>query len=407
MAETDAQVGLGSAQTRPAEGTSLASIRAFPAGAGMIDLDLDVGDIVHLVGGNGSGKTSLLRGLAGLDAPLQAAAVTVLGRDPRTLKAPELTRSVRALWASARGGLVGLTVAGEFRLRSVPLPPGLAHLADRDVATLSSGEARRVALATVVASDAPLLLLDEPCAAFDADGLRALTDLVRRARRGAAVVIADHTGWAAAVATRTVELGPSPAATAMALPPRPEGPTMLVAPDALVRRGATLVHLPGLALAAGFHAVTGRNGAGKSTLLQRLAGLRHAQGVFVHDRPPQPGVGVRLLQPGAGDLLMERTVQAELAGAADPEGLVPSALLGRHPLSLSAGEAHRVALVKALGHAAAVHLLDEPEAHLDADARQRLVAAIARRLADGACVVAATHDAGLIKIAGSRVAVGP
>lgn len=384
----------------------VASVRGFPAQIGPIDLTLVRGDVVHLRGGNGSGKTSLLRNLAGLDAPLRAAEVNVLGQDPRTLDARALAQSVRAAWSSPRASLVGLTVEGEFRLRRMPLPPALLALADRDVATLSSGEARRVALAAVDASPAPILLLDEPCEALDAEGIHLLEGLVHGAAQRGAVVVADHSGWAASIATKTVELGP-PAADIDLVLPRPEaGPAILAAPATRLRRGTRELALPAVTAGSGFHAVTGRNGAGKSTLLQRLSGLRDGGDVRVRMQAARPGANVRLLQPEAGDLLMERTVRQELAGAVDPEGLVPPVLLDRHPLSLSAGEAHRVAIVKALGHDVPVHLLDEPEAHADADARWRILAAIARRLAAGACIVAATHDAALIAAAHSRIEVG-
>ncbi|MEK6976438.1 MAG: ATP-binding cassette domain-containing protein [Candidatus Thermoplasmatota archaeon] len=385
----------------------LATVTGFCAPAGPIDLDVNMGEVVHLRGGNGCGKTSLLRHLAGLDAPLQCNRVAVLRRDPHDMPGPELAQAVRAVWASPNASLVGLTVAGEFQLRGFQLPPALHALGDRDAATLSSGEARHVALAVAAASPAPLLLLDEPCEALDGDGLEHLALLVREAASRGAVVIADHTGWAATIATRSVDLGPSSPSIGLVLPRPPAGDVLLTSPPAQIRRGSTPLDVPGLHVAPGFHVVTGRNGAGKSTLLQRLAGLRDADGVLVAGAAPEPGRTVRLLQPGAGDLLMERTVRSELGATRDAEGLVPSGLLDRHPLSLSAGEAQRVAIAKSLGHAATVHLLDEPEAHLDADARWRLLAAIARRLADGACVVAATHDAALIAAAHSRTEVGP
>ncbi len=382
----------------------LATVRGFPAQTGPLDLELRRGDVVHLRGGNGCGKTSLLRALAGLESAMRPESVTVLGDDPAGLAAPELARRVRAAWSTPRAGLVGLTVQGEARLRGVPLPADLAGLAGRDVATLSAGEARKVALAFVAASPAPLLLLDEPATGLDADGLARLDALVAAARAGA-VAIADHTGWAAKHATRTVQLGP-PDAAVFTPPAAPAGPAVLQAPPCLARRGRTTMRLPAVELGPGLHAATGRNGAGKTTLLRRLAGLEDSDDVAVGGTPPAPGANVRLLQADAGDLLMGATVADELRGSHDAEGFVPASLLGRHPLSLSAGEAQRVALAKALGRPAPVHLLDEPEAHLDADGRRRLAAAIARRVAAGACVLVASHDLGLVAAARSRVEVG-
>lgn len=389
----------------------LAKVLGFPAQAGPLDLALHLGDVVHLRGGNGSGKTSLLRQLAGLDGPLRAASVRLLGDDPRLLPAPQLAGRVRVLWSAPRAGLVGLTVRGEARLRGAPLPTPLAGLAGRDVATLSDGEARQVALAFAEASPAPVLLLDEAGDALDADGRKRLEALVRSARSGGAVLLVDHAGDLARLATRAVDLGPVEDPPPPAIPVGTGGRRLraapaVVTPTKATGRGQPRLKLPGIEVGPGLHAVTGGNGAGKSTLLRRLAGLAHGDGVAIDGDAPRPGDNVRLLLPDGGELATGESVADELAGRDDPWGLVPPALLARHPLSLSAGEAQRVALAKALGRPAAVHLLDEPEAHLDADGRRRLAAAIAQRVAEGSCVLAATHDPAWIAAAQTRIEVG-
>src|SRR5439155_25050757 len=113
--------------------------------------------------------------------------------------------------------LTGLPVAGGMRLRRRALPAELARFGEREVATLSSGEARRVSLA--VAEGAPLLLLDEPSEGLDADGRARLVGLVRAARdAGAAVVAADHGELLDALATKEVALGARDAAALPAIP---------------------------------------------------------------------------------------------------------------------------------------------------------------------------------------------
>jgi energy-coupling factor transporter ATP-binding protein EcfA2 len=384
----------------------IAEVRGFPAPAGDVDLDVAPGEVVLLRGPNGSGKTSLLRALAGLDAPLAPRSVRVGGEDPRALPAARLPALVGLATQDPRDNLVGLTVAGELRLRRQRLSPLLAPLATRDVATLSSGEARRVALAVAAQARAPLLLLDEPVEGLDAAGRARLLALMDEARAaGGAVVLADHDGHLAQRATRALELGePQLAERAVAFP-TPVGSPTLTAPARTVRRGETRVPLPPVALGAGLHALVGPNGSGKSTLLLRLAGLREAEGVRLDGAPPSPGATSAHLPARARDLLLSHTVRDELRGADAHvvDALVPPRLLDRHPLALSGGEAQRVALARALGGPARVFLLDEPEAHLDAAGRSALFAALAQRAREGACIVVATHDPGLARLAASTL----
>jgi energy-coupling factor transporter ATP-binding protein EcfA2 len=393
---------------RPVPGLVLARVVGFPASAGLLDLEVRGGEVVLLAGPNGSGKTSLLRSLAGLPAPLAPRSAEVAGEDPRRMPATRLAATVGVALQDPRESLVGLTVRSEFRLRGHGVPDAVAAWADRDVATLSSGEARRVSLAAAEAATPPLLLLDEPTEGLDAEARGRLLALVAAVReRGGAVVAADHAGLLDGVASRRVELATRAPPQPVALPPPGEA-TLLRAPamalrlggtgraDAGTGAGATDLALPAVELPAGFHAVVGPNGSGKSTLLLRLAGLRHSEGVELHGGPPEPGRDARLLLPHAGDLFTTARVEDELGGPSPDPDLAPDALLGRHPLALSAGEAQRVALAKVLGRPARLYLLDEPEARLDAAGRAQMMRLVAHRVAQGAVVVAATHDPALV-----------
>jgi len=136
-------------------------------------LDIERGERVGVCGPNGSGKSTLLRVLAHLQ-PLTAG--TLAGAPPRgrtvlVHQRPYLFRgTVRdnvlyALHLHRRdpGDAANL-------LKTV----GAAHLADRSARDLSGGETRRVALARALATRPELLLLDEPFAALDAEGERAI-----------------------------------------------------------------------------------------------------------------------------------------------------------------------------------------------------------------------------------------
>jgi heme ABC exporter ATP-binding subunit CcmA len=174
----------------------------FPALAG-VDLSLQAGEVVVVVGANGAGKTSLLRTCAGL-LPVTSGEAHVLGVDLTTdhtavrryvgllghaaplydeLSAAENVRfAVRAL---------GLPVAtGDRALERLGL---VGRLRTTPTGRLSAGQRRRVALAALLARRPALWLLDEPHAGLDAPTRALLGDLIGEAvADGAAVLLSSH-----------------------------------------------------------------------------------------------------------------------------------------------------------------------------------------------------------------------
>jgi iron complex transport system ATP-binding protein len=162
-------------------------------------LDLSVGPgWTALVGPNGAGKSTLLRALAGLRAP-DGGQVRLQGQDLRTLAPAERAR--RLAWLAQQGEVSGeLTVhetVGLGRIAHLGLlgTPGPADRAaveramaltectpwqQRRLQELSGGERQRVLLARALATEAPLLLLDEPTTHLDAPHQVALARLFRR-----------------------------------------------------------------------------------------------------------------------------------------------------------------------------------------------------------------------------------
>ena len=152
--------------------------------------ELRAGNALYVSGANGTGKSSLLRVLAGL---LPQAAGTV-SRPARTALIDETLALDRALplaeallfWARLDGGTRASVLTALDRL-------GVAHLAPVPVRILSTGQKKRAGLARVLAADAPLWLLDEPANGLDRDGVVLLEGLMAAHRAaGGAIVLASH-----------------------------------------------------------------------------------------------------------------------------------------------------------------------------------------------------------------------
>jgi iron complex transport system ATP-binding protein len=177
-----------------------------------LDLDIRAGECWAIVGPNGAGKTTLLRTLAGLAAPRQGS-VRYSGRDLAELGARERARhrallpqdSLDAFPSTVIESVLigrhphvsrfGWESAADVALANEALARfGLDGFAQRDVRTLSGGERRRVALASLLVQQAPLTLLDEPSTHLDlAHQVAALEVFVALAReRGHALVMALH-----------------------------------------------------------------------------------------------------------------------------------------------------------------------------------------------------------------------
>ena len=191
-----------------------------------IDLHIQQGEFVGVVGKSGSGKSTLLNMVAGIDRP-STGSVAVAGTEIH-----ELSENKLAVWRGRNVGFVfqffqllpTLTAAENVMLpmdfaKSVPLRErrkrALALLdrvavgrhADKLPATLSGGEQQRVAIARALANEPPLVLADEPTGNLDSVTATAILDLFRdMANQGTTVVIATHEAELARVIDRRIEI---------------------------------------------------------------------------------------------------------------------------------------------------------------------------------------------------------
>ena len=171
-----------------------------------LQLDLPGGTVLTLRGRNGSGKSSLLRTLAGL-LPWRAGQLRWCGR-ALSAHAPEYQQQLsylghHAAMSDALSGIenlrFALTLAGApwqaQRVQEVLQALGLARAAQLAFGQLSQGQRRRLGLARVLLADKALWLLDEPDNALDEHGLRWLGDaLGRHSAAGGIAIVATHRG---------------------------------------------------------------------------------------------------------------------------------------------------------------------------------------------------------------------
>lgn len=155
-----------------------------------ISFALDAGGALLLHGPNGAGKSSLIRLAAGLLRPeggtVDLSCATGLLTHDLALDDGLTVQGAIGFWAKLDGRDGSESDAA---LQAV----GLASLANVPVRFLSSGQKRRAALARVIASAAPLWLLDEPGVGLDSRSLDLLASTISRHRSsGGAVVVATH-----------------------------------------------------------------------------------------------------------------------------------------------------------------------------------------------------------------------
>ncbi len=187
-----------------------------------VNLQVDKGEMVALVGPSGSGKSTLLACLAGLDEP-DGGHVDLLGERLTRLSEAERARrratSIGILMQSgnlfpslsvARNIELAMRIAGKVdhnRARTLLSGVGIADRLGARPGQLSGGELARAGLAVALAAAPRVLLADEPTGEIDATTERSIIDILsEQCRAGVAVLVATNSQALAASANRIVHL---------------------------------------------------------------------------------------------------------------------------------------------------------------------------------------------------------
>jgi energy-coupling factor transport system ATP-binding protein len=394
-----------------------------------LDLDVGAGESVALVGDSGSGKTTVLRMLAGIAPAMTGGTAWGSGEiadRALPLRRGDLADRVGIVPQDPHAGVVAERVEDEiaFTAENLGIPSreigariehlldtfGIRALRRRRVATLSGGERQKVQLAAALVADPDVLLLDEPTSQLDRAGVDALASILgamRWQRPGRSLLVVEHrVERLAASLDRAIEIGVPAAGAAPCVhagPMRSPG-DVVVAAEALtvalagreVLRDVSVTLRRGEAVA-----LVGENGSGKTTLLRALlrsvpltSGRLSVQppagaSAFVPQRPEVAFCRDRLRDEVALTMRARR-VPGDVDAVLERSGLLE--LADRSPRHLSSGERLRAALCALTVGARDLILLDEPTRGLDVSARIALHDSIAAWRAEGIGVLLATHD---------------
>lgn len=407
-----------------------------------IDAEFAPRKITAVMGPSGSGKSSLLRVVAGLDRP-DKGTVVVEGVDLRRLEGGRLRRIRHELigyvfqrpeenfipYLTLEQNLAVVGREAPHRrdphvLDKLALGHRLSHLPGQ----LSGGEQQRAALAQALVTAPSFVVADEPTAELDAESGHLLLDAISAAaREGVGFIIATHDPEVAGIADEVVlidsgkiarEWGPLEPARGPATSSGTSNTSTDKAPMVMQMTGVsktypTATHdiraVDGVTLEVRERelvAVMGRSGSGKTTLLNLLAGWERPDagsiaGPLAVQRPRWADIAV---VPQTLGLIEELSILDNITfalrlGNKEPrdddhliEDLGLDKLVDRFPTEVSLGEQQRCALARALVVAPRLVLADEPTAHQDAQSATRVFRALRDAVDRGGSVVVATHD---------------
>lgn len=388
-----------------------------------VNLTAQQGELVLISGATGSGKSTLLRAIRQLldgDSVRVNGRVRVFGHDA------SIACNIGYTTQRAETSFVAATVREELEFTSqndqveqVSDILELHPLLERQVESLSAGEAAIVALAAAFVKQPNILLLDEPIADLDEAATARVCLMIRKLRRqGTLVVIAEHRpapfmpeathicelrdGVLLSMASESLENAHVRATTHSAgvgvQPAESHSVQLTATREAVLKAPAGLIT-----------AVLGPNGSGKTTLLKRLA---LAEG--------KADTHIAFVSHNVDDYLMCASLREEFSTNDRAQRLTPGTTEGlvlrlvpdlapreTHPRDCSAGTRVAIAIALQLSLCRPLLVLDEPTRGLDDNARAALAGMLRETAAQNIAVVIATHDNEFVAQFADRVLLMP
>jgi len=407
---------------------------------------IEPGEVVAIAGPSGCGKTTLCRTIAGFIPSLLHADVTgdvtvggasVLSSDPAHLAvrvglvqqdpdAQVCTLGVRQEVAFGPENLALPIDEVNRRVDEALRVVGIEALADRQTTTLSGGEKQRLAIASILAMEPDILLLDEPTANLDPEGAKTIFETLGRLRgEDRSLVVVEHRlapllplaprlwvmdGGRVVIRRPTrrhedlVELGLRSGWRRLSPRPAATGEARRTLREVSFRYGDVEV-LRGLdfdAVSGEIVGIIGPNGGGKTTLLRLLSGLETPH---EGEASSTEDLRVAMVFQHPHQQIFERTVKRELEIDGPLEEDARRALLEEArlegyddvpPLSLSLGEQRRLTVTTALRTQPDLLLLDEPFIGQDRHNVAWMIGRIVEARNRGAAIVLVSHDVPLL-----------
>lgn len=432
-----------------------------------LSLTVKKGEVVLLMGPSGCGKSTLAYCLAGLYpeyAGEMEGVVWAEGEALASLGPARRARTVSILFQNPDNqfcmdrvdhevlfALENINYEGNLQARTKELLElvGLADVASRPIYTLSGGMKQKLALCTALATEAKMLILDEPFANLDPKSCASLAKLLQKMKeQGMTLFIVDHRlDWWKRFLSRVILMEKSGNLDEHSILPealeqfrevfekrglfldgswlgeRKPPAISQAAPFIAEAKNLTLLHgkkpfLKDLSFQIKKGSVTalvGSCGSGKTTLLQTLAGIgtycgelhRAEKAGLVFQNPRFQFLTLSVEEEVLTTLRIEKPkakaeeLQEEAEQLLDEFGLLK--WRKQSPYALSQGQQRRLALLAMLAGNRTLMLLDEPTYAQDERSTRFILDLLERRVAGGLTVVMATHDLELAKACANEI----
>lgn len=431
---------------------------AYPDGEGTalshITMHVEEGAFCLLVGPSGSGKTTLCRCMCPALFPNGRVQGTVklFGRDLLSCtnqgivgfvqQDPDAQIVCDKVWKEMAFGLENLGMAQNRmhrRIAEVATYFGIGSYFNYDCSDLSGGQKQLLNIASVIAMNPKILVLDEPTAQLDPISTEGLIDALARINRmfGTTVIVATQSPESflhvanniySVMSGAVCKSEDAPMKAPDAITPYYESENRLCGPadmpTVVAVKDATFAYSknePNVLDKVKLHiskgeivSLVGANGCGKTTLLKMLAGILKLQsGKIENDLHasqaylPQD-IKILFSQDSAFEELMEWSRSAgyssnDVKEMAEKLGLVDA--LKQNPLDLSCGQQQKFGIAKMLLCKPELLLFDEPTKGLDGQSQYEIANALVKLANEGATIVIATHDLAFASRISSKMAL--